>query len=164
MRAASPTLQQLATHVGTGDHAAFRRLYATCAPQVLTDVGSALADPAHSMHVVRATFCEVWWMCAFDVRCGAPPQDIPTWIAAIAHRRSGERRYALDLIHELRSAGQASFWAGLLADHDQWTRFELATMLDGHDHIEPFPVLTQTQAPISPQIPGQTSSAAQTGR
>jgi len=147
MRATSPPLQQLAAKIGTGDHAAFRRLYATCAPQVLAHVRSTLADPTHSMHVVRATFCEVWWMCAFDSRCGTPPQDIPTWIAAIANRRGGERRCALDLIHELRPAGQASFWIGLLADYDQNMRFELATMLEGHDHIEPLPVSMRTRAP-----------------
>lgn len=144
MRATSQPLQQLAAKAGTGDHAAFRRLYASCAPQLLAHVRSTLTDPTHSMHVVRATFCEVWWMCAFDMRGGGtPPQDIPTWIAAIANRRGGERRRALDVIHELQPAGQASFWIGLLADQDQRMRFELATMLDGLDHIDPVPVRTQ---------------------
>jgi len=51
-----------------------------------------------SMHVGRATFCEVWWMCASDVRCGTTQHDIPMWIAAVAHRRGGERRHALELM------------------------------------------------------------------
>jgi hypothetical protein len=132
---ATQNLQALAAKVGAGDHAAFRCLYAVCAPPVLAAVRGELPDLVHSMHVVRATFCEVWWMCAFDVRCGATQQDIPTWIAAIAHRRGGERRVALDLIHLTSPASQAAFWAGLLRDHDQWTHFELATMLDGLDNI-----------------------------
>lgn len=132
---ATHNLQELAVKVGAGDHAAFRRLYAVCAPPVLAAVRGELPDFAHSMHVVRATFCEVWWMCAFDVRCGATQQDIPTWIAAIARRRGRERRVALDLIHLTSPASQAAFWIGLLRDHDQWTHFELAHMLDGLDNI-----------------------------
>jgi hypothetical protein len=88
------------------------------------------------MHVVRATFCEVWWMCAFDVRCGAAPHDVPTWIAAIAHRRGDERRQALELIQRsIAPDSGAAFWKALLAEQDLWTCFELATMLDGHDNI-----------------------------
>jgi hypothetical protein len=89
------------------------------------------------MHVVRATFCEVWWMCAFDVRCGAKTRDIPTWITAIAHRRGAERHQALHLLCQISRPGQAAFWSGMLDDYDQWIRFELATMLDGHDHVGP---------------------------
>jgi len=78
--------------------------------------------------VGRATFCEVWWMCASDVRCGTTQHDIPMWIAAVAHRRGGERRHAVELMErKVPPAGQASFWTGPLADHDQWTHFELAT-------------------------------------
>jgi hypothetical protein len=146
MRATSSSLQQLAAKVGAGDHAAFRRLYAACAPQTLERVRSTLIDPTHSMHVLRSTFCEVWWMCAFDMRCGTPQQDIATWIDAIADRRGGERRCALDLIHELRPAEHASFWIRLLANHDQCARSELATMLGGHDYIEPLPVAVRTGA------------------
>jgi hypothetical protein len=104
-------------------------------PATLTTVRDDLPDPIHSMHVVRATFCEVWWMCAFDARCGCHRQDVARWVAAIAGRRCDERRHAL----ELAPAGHAAFWTGLLADHDEWTRFHLATMLDGHDAIDPSP-------------------------
>lgn len=136
MSTATQTLQELATQVGAGDHAAFRRLYAAFAPETLAAVRGDLPDPAQSMHVVRATFCEVWWMCAFDLRCGTTTHDVPMWIAAIAHRRGAERRHALNLIEmQIPLHGQTAFWAGLLADHDQWTHFELATMLDGHDNI-----------------------------
>lgn len=131
-------LQELAVQVGAADHAAFRHLYATLAPQTLAAVRGELPDVIQSMHVVRATFCEVWWMCAFDARCGSTRHDIPMWVAAIAHRRAGERRQALALIDKDASAvGQAAFWSGLMADYDQWTQFELAVMLDGHDGIPP---------------------------
>lgn len=134
---AHQSLQQLAVRVGAGDHAAFRNLYAECAPSTLAAIRGVLPDPTHSMHVVRATFCEVWWMCAFDVRCGAPPQDMWKWIADIARRRGDERGKAISLILGSTPVGEAAFWTGLLHDHDRWTRFELATMLDGHDTIEP---------------------------
>jgi hypothetical protein len=136
MSIATETLQDLATQVGAGDHAAFRRLYAEFAPGALAAVHVDLPDLTQSMHVVRATFCEVWWMCAFDARCGTTPYDVPMWIAAIAQRRGDERRHALALIQrQIPPQGAAAFWAGLLADHDQRTHFELATMLDGHDNI-----------------------------
>ncbi|HCT75051.1 MAG TPA: hypothetical protein DGT23_00355 [Micromonosporaceae bacterium] len=137
MRATDHTLQDLAARVGVGDHAAFRSLYATLAPEALAAVRTALPDVTQSMHVVRATFCEVWWMCTFDARCGSSPHDLPKWIEAIAARRGVERRQALDLIAgEIPAATQAAFWTGLLADHDQLAHFELAAMLDGHDTIQ----------------------------
>ena len=136
MRRATKTPQELASQVGAGDHAAFRRLYAAFAPDTLAAVQAGLPDLAQSMHVVRATFCEVWWMCAFDVRCGTASHDVPTWIAAIAGRRGGERRIALELIQaSITPESGAAFWTELLAEHDRWTRFQLATMLDGHDNI-----------------------------
>ncbi len=124
------TLEQLAVRVGAGDHGAFQHLYTACAPTALAAAQGHVPDPHQSMHVVRATFCEVWWMCAFDARCGAETPDIPTWITAIAHRRGSERHYALHLIGELTVPGQAAFWTGLLEDHDDWARFELAALLD----------------------------------
>lgn len=135
MLTVTQTMQQLAGQVGVGDHAAFRRLYAAIAPETLAAVHRELPDLVHSMHVVRATFCEVWWMCAFNVRCGTTWHDVPMWIATIAQRRGDERRQALALIQRQISHGEGPFWAGLMADHDQWTQFELATMLDGHDNI-----------------------------
>lgn len=133
MRTKNQTLQELAVQVGAGDHAAFRHLYNACAPTALSAARGHVPDPTQSMHILRATFCEVWWMCAFDVRCGTRNLDVPTWIVAIAHRRGSERHQALHLIGEISVPGQAAFWTGLLDDYDQWTRFELATMLDGHD-------------------------------
>ena len=138
MRATDQTLRYLATQVGTGDHAAFRCLYATLAPATLASVRGELPDPIQSIHVVRATFCEVWWMCAFDTRCGTHRSDVARWVASIAERRGDERRQALDLaVRDGPSAGQTAFWTGLLADHHVWTQFQLATMLDGHDAIDP---------------------------
>jgi hypothetical protein len=136
MRATDQTLRYLATRVGTGDHGAFRCLYATVAPATLARVRDDLPDPIHSMHVVRATFCEVWWMCAFDMRCGTHRRDVARWVASIAERRCDERRQALDLAVRDAPSGQTAFWTGLLADHDVWTQFQLATMLDGHDAID----------------------------
>jgi hypothetical protein len=135
MRTATQTQQELATQVGGGDHAAFRRLYAAFAPETLAAIRGDLPDLTQSTHVVRATFCEVWWMCAFDVRYRTTPHDLPMWIAAIAQRRGNERRHALALIQSQLPQGSAAFWTGLLADHDQWTHFELTTMLDGPDNI-----------------------------
>jgi hypothetical protein len=140
MRATDQTLRYLAARVGTGDHAAFRCLYAMLAAAALATVRDELPDPIHSMHVVRATFCEVWWMCAFDVRCGAHRHDVARWVTAIAERRCDERRHALDLaVRDGPPADQTAFWTGLLADYDVSTQFQLATMLDGHDAIEPSP-------------------------
>jgi hypothetical protein len=97
MRATDQTLRYLATRVGTGNHGAFRCHYATLAPATLARVRHDLPDPIHSMHVVRATFCEVWWMCAFDTRCGTHRHDVARWVASIAERRCDERRQALEL-------------------------------------------------------------------
>lgn len=135
MYATNHTIQRLTMRVGSGDHAAFRRLYTILAPDALVAVRTELPDRAQAMHVVRATFCEVWWMSAFDLRCGCRREDVPKWIAAIAERRTGERSLALKLIvtDELEPRGR--FWAALLADHDQRTQFELATMLDGQDTV-----------------------------
>jgi len=145
MHITDQTLQELAAQVGAGDHSAFRRLYTACAPTALAAVRSHLPDRAQSMHVVRAIFCEVWWMCAFDVRCGTKTQDIPTWITAIAHRRGAERHHALHRMCEISPPGQAEFWGGLLDAYDQRTEFELATMLDGHDRSEPLPEVHATK-------------------
>lgn len=136
MHPTDQTLRYLATRVGTGDHAAFRCLYAMLAPVTLADVRVDLSDAIHSMHVVRATFFEVWWMSAFDARCGAQRQHVAHWVAAIAARRCDERRRALDLVaQDVSSAGQTAFWTSLLADQDLWTQFQLAATLDGHDSI-----------------------------
>ena len=135
MHATDQTLRYLATRVGAGDHAAFRCLYAMLAPATLANIRDAMPDPIHSMHVVRSTFCEVWWMCAFDVRCGSHRHDVARWVAAIAERRCDEHRQAL----KLAPAHHAAFWTALLADHDEWARFQLAAMLDGHDAIDSSP-------------------------
>src|SRR5688572_18233923 len=125
MQITDQTLQELAAQVGAGDHAAFRHLYTACAPTALIAVRGHLPDRTQSMHVVRDTFCEVWRMCAFDVRCGAETPDLPTWITAIAHRRGAERQQALQLIREASPQGRAAFWSGLLDTHDQWRQVEL---------------------------------------
>ena len=136
MHPTNQTLRELAIQVGGGDHAAFRRLYAALAPKTLAAARGEFPDPTQAMHVVRATFCEVWRMCAFDARCGTTPHDLPMWIAAIAQRRGKERHHALALIQRpVPPQGGAAFWVGLQADHDQRTHLELATMLDGHDNI-----------------------------
>jgi hypothetical protein len=124
------SLRKLAAQVGTGDHAAFRRLYTACAPTVLAAVCTHLPDHTQSMPVVRATFCEVWRICAFDLRCGTERQDIPAWITAIAHHRGAERHQTLRLMRRGGPPGQAAFWSAFLDSYDERTRFELARMLD----------------------------------
>lgn len=132
MHTENRTVQELAVQVGVGDHNAFRHLYATLAPQTLAAVRGDLPDVVQSMHVLRATFCEVWRMCAFDTRRGNTGHDIPLWVGAIARRRACERRHALALIDNVPAVGQAAFWSRLLSDYDQRTQFELAFMLDGN--------------------------------
>jgi hypothetical protein len=128
----------LATHVGAGDQAAFRQLYALLAPATLAAVLLDVPERGHAVSVVRATFCEVWWMCAFDRRRSPRHRNVPQWIAGIAERRGGERRQALDLMEGDRPAtGHTASWPGLLADQDQLTDRELVTMLDGQDAILP---------------------------
>lgn len=136
MRTIDYQLQRLAIRIGAGDHSAFRRLYTQLGPEILATVRADLPDAVHSMHVVRATFNEVWWMCAFDLRCGTERNDILGWIAAIAARRGDDRRQALIRIAKNpQMASDDAFWTGLIADHDQWKHFELVVMLDGHDTI-----------------------------
>jgi hypothetical protein len=136
MRETNQTLHYLVTRVGAGDNAAFRCLYSMLAPGTLIAVQEDLPDPTHSMHVVRATFTEVWWMCAFDVRCGAHRYDVSRWVSSIADRRCTERRQALALTaQDAPPANQTAFWTGLLDERDTWTQFQLTAMLDGHDGV-----------------------------
>lgn len=134
MRATDPTLHDLADRVGRGDHAAFRRLYAMLAPATLAEVRHELPDPAHSMHVVRATFGEIWWMCAFDVRCGIRRRDVAAWVRAVGERHCAERRQLIGLMstNGTRSP-QTPFWVGVIADLDESARCQLTEVLNGHD-------------------------------
>jgi len=133
MRIRPPTLQDLTARIGHEDHAAFRCLYARLGPATLASVREHLPDPVQSMHVLRGTFCEIWWMCAFDVRCRAPQRDVARWVDAVAARRRVERVRALDLIAaELHHTGPTSVLTGFMDDLDLWTQFQFAAMLDGH--------------------------------
>jgi hypothetical protein len=139
MRTTDPTLQDLATQVGSGDRAAFSSLFAKLSPAVLSAVGRDLPEAAQATNVLSATFCEVWWMLTRDSRCDAPPRDLPRWVAAIAERRGRERRQALDLV-AMRGGSESTdqrFWTDLLVDHDRRTQFELANMLEGRDDVNP---------------------------
>jgi len=137
MRATDRTLRYLATRAGTGNHGAFRCLYRRSRPRPWPESATICPIPFIPCMFVRATFCEVWWMCAFDTRCGTHRHDVARWVASIAERRCDERRQALDLaVRDGPSAGQTAFWTGLLADHHVWTQFQLATMLDGHDAVD----------------------------
>jgi hypothetical protein len=136
MRSTDQILRYLARRVGVGDHAAFRCFYGVLAPPTLASVRDDLPDPDQSMHVLRATFAEVWWMCAFDARCGTRRQNVARWVTAVAERHCGERRRALSLtVHGAPPTSETAFWAALLNDHDVRTRFQLAAMLDGHDSV-----------------------------
>lgn len=136
MRAIYPTLRHLAARVGHEDHAAFRRLYALLAPATLASVRIVLPDPVQSTLVLQGTFCEVWWMCAFDVRNHTPRRDVAGWVDAVAARRCVERVGVLALIEaEPQPTGPTSV-IGFMADRDVWTRFQLEAMLDDHDTAE----------------------------
>jgi hypothetical protein len=136
MRATVQTFRYLLTRAGVGDHAAFRCVYTMLAPSMLDIIRRDLPERAQAMHVLRGTFCEVWWMAAFDVRVGAVRRDVPMWVERIARQRGADRRLALDLIaRTLPSTEAATMMSGFLDDHDGWTRFQLAVMLDGHDTV-----------------------------
>jgi hypothetical protein len=128
MRSTNVSLDYLAARIGVGDHAAFRCLYGMLAPSTLAMIRGELPDTVHSAHVVRATFCEVWWMCESDARQGTHRPDLAQWVMAIAGRRCAERCRTLAHL----PAGDPTFWLTLLADRDGWTKCQLATMLNGH--------------------------------
>jgi hypothetical protein len=136
MYAVNKTLQYLVFLVSEGDHAAFRHLYAMLAPATLATVRRDLADDDQSMNVVRATFSEVWQMCAFNARRGSPQPDVGAWVAAIAERRCEERRAALDWAAlDSSSRSDTALWTVSLAAHDRRIERVLALMLEGSDSI-----------------------------
>ncbi|HEX5144284.1 MAG TPA: hypothetical protein VFW21_10490 [Mycobacterium sp.] len=149
MRTTPATLQHLTTRVGQEDHAAFRRLYALLAPATLASIRAHLPDPVQSMHVLRATFCEVWWMCAFDARCHTPQRDVARWVDAVATRRRDERVRALDLIAAgPPHAGPTSGLTGSIADLDRWTQLQFTAMLEHYDTVT-LPNNTTRQRPAA---------------
>ena len=136
MFAKNQTLRLLITLVGGGDRPAFRRLYALLAPETLLRVHGDVPEPGHAEAVVRATFCEVWWMCGSDRHRSAPCQDVPQWIAGIAARRGAERRTVLNQIGgDASSTGRSASFVGMLAGHDLLMARELMAMLDGPDTV-----------------------------
>jgi hypothetical protein len=137
MPADNDRLRLLVARVALGDHVAFRALYSALAPDTYDMVQAELAQSAHSGHVVRATFCEVWWLCAVELRDGGRADDIRAWIAGIAWRRCEERLRILALTPDSGEPGRTGGGARavLEADHDQRTRIELGAMLAGPDVI-----------------------------
>jgi hypothetical protein len=129
LRLTARTLLSLIGRVGAADRAAFRRLYAILAPAVLASVRTVLPDARHSMNVLRATFCEVWWMAAHHQRHRSIPTDVQTWITDLAKARGAERRQTLDFSHDQSWAISRALTDALDA-HDQWTRLQLASMLN----------------------------------
>ena len=82
------TLIDLVRQVADADGRAFARLYHALAPAVAGNLRPTLPDPADAAAVVSATFVEVWLLARFHAAAGT---DVPTWVAAIATRRAGER-------------------------------------------------------------------------
>ena len=81
---------------------------------------------------------------------GSHRHDVARWVASIAERRCDERRRAVDLApRDEPPADQTAFWTGFLAVHDVSTQFQLATVLDGHNAIDPSP------GPAAPGRAGQ---------
>ena len=160
MRTVNVTLEYLAARVGVGDHAAFRCLYGMLAPPTLATIRAELPDTNHSVHVVRATFCEVWWMCESDARQGTHRLDLAQWVLAIAGRRCAERcRTLAHLACAVPPTGDTTFWLSLLADRDGWTKCQLAAMLDGR-HTDRLPRQqrrpgTRVDTPRSPNYQDQ---------
>jgi hypothetical protein len=106
-------LNHLAIQAGTGDRAAFQRLHEILSPTTLATIRRDLADPIHAMHVLRGTFCELWWMCSLDTRHGTHRHDVATRVSGIAERRSHERSQMLGLLTgDTQSTGQPAFWVG----------------------------------------------------
>jgi hypothetical protein len=137
MRATTETFRYLLRRTGAGDHTAFGSLYTLLAPTMLAVADRDLDDRNQATHVLRAGFCEVWWMAAFELRTGTIRRDVPTWVEGIIRRRCAERRRLLDLIAVApESRATAAIWAEHLDIQDQWSRFQLAVMLDHHDSID----------------------------
>jgi hypothetical protein len=86
-------LSDLATRAGGGDHAAFRALYASLGPRTLAAALHDPPEPAQAVQVLYATFCELWWMCAVNVRRSTGHGDVREWIGGITARRATERRH-----------------------------------------------------------------------
>jgi hypothetical protein len=134
MRPTVPALRYLIARVGAADHAAFRSLYVALAPSTLTTIRRVITDQTHAVHVLRGTFCEVWWMSAFDVRAQTQPKDVTSWVEGIAQRRSAERSQALDWIARDEPATESTeILIKFVDDHDLWTESQLAAMLNGRD-------------------------------
>jgi hypothetical protein len=125
------TVDYLATRIGAGDHDAFGCLYAILAPATLATVRDEVSDPEQAMHVLGGVFCEVWWMCALDVRCDNRRTDVASWVTAIAQRRRIERRATLDLLARIPVTDDqtAAFWTDFLHDRDEMTQLSLTKML-----------------------------------
>jgi len=134
MRPTVPALRYLIARVGAADHAAFRNLYAVLAPSTLTTIRHVITDETHAVHVLRGTFCEVWWMSAFDMRAQSQPKDVASWVEGIAQRRCTERRQALELIARAEPVTESTeMLIQFVDDHDRWTASQLAAMLNGRD-------------------------------
>lgn len=135
MGAPSSAPRDLAQLTGAGDRRAFRKLYNLLAPDVFAAAAAELPDPDQAMHVLRATFCELWWLSGcFN---GDPGErHIATWACDIARTRAIERRAALCLV-----AGDPAptriFWAELLASQDTSVRAIFHKVLDTADDPVP---------------------------
>jgi hypothetical protein len=144
-------LRQLAVRIGGGDKEAFRQLYRLSASYTLDDIRLELPDPVHSMHVLRGTFCEVWWTLAADARRSVEPPDMSSWMKLVARQRCVERLAGLVTI-ESEPPEVAMTMIRLMEIHDRSIQTQLAVMLD--DAREIVTQQTARPSPTRPEVHG----------
>jgi DNA-directed RNA polymerase specialized sigma24 family protein len=140
----SAALRELARRTGAGDRRAFRKLYEMLAPDVFAAASAELADSDQALQIMRATFCEVWWLSAcFNDN----PRDrhITSWACGIARARAIERQTALSLI-ALDPEPDRNFWADLLASQDTSVRAVFRKVLTPIDQPVPVPAFRRLLA------------------
>jgi hypothetical protein len=111
----STHLRDLVDRIATGDHSAFRSLYAFLAMRVWRDASRSMPNPVDSQAVTRSTFVEVWHLAKHHLDDGGT--DPVAWIAAITAQHVEER---------LRSIGTPN---PVRDDYDRHTYRKFAVMI-----------------------------------
>jgi DNA-directed RNA polymerase specialized sigma24 family protein len=123
----STHLHDLVARIATGDHLAFRSLYALLAMRVWRDASRLMRHPTDTQAVTRSTFVEVWRLARHHLDDGGP--DTADWIAEITAQQVEER---------LRSIGTLS---QALDDYDRHTYRTFAAMIGARGtRSEPEPI------------------------
>jgi len=121
----STHLHDLVARIATGDHSAFRSLYAVLAMRVWRDASRRMPHPVDSQAVMRSTFVEVWHRAKHHLDDGGP--DTADWIAEITAQHVEERLRSID--------------TPLRGDYDRYTYRKFAAMIGaGGTRPEPEPI------------------------